>query len=268
MSLKATILGCGTSGGVPRIGNEWGACDPDNPKNRRRRCALLVERQGPDGVTRVLVDTPPDLREQLIDAGVGLLDGVLFTHEHADHCHGIDDLRMVAYNGRRRVDVYYAEEAGDALQDRFRYCFETPEGSEYPAVLNGHKIEPGETVRIDGPGGVVEAIAFRQRHGLGDTLGFRFGDLAYSPDVSDFPEESLQYLTDLDVWVLDALRYTGHPSHLSVAQALSWIERLKPRRAILTHMHVDLDYETLARQLPEGVEPAFDGMVLEMAVSP
>jgi phosphoribosyl 1,2-cyclic phosphate phosphodiesterase len=262
MSLKVTILGCGTSGGVPRIGNEWGACDPSNPKNRRRRCALLVERQGADGVTRVLVDTPPDLREQLIDVGVGLLDGVLYTHEHADHCHGIDDLRMVAYNGRRRVDVYYSEPAGQVLRQRFAYCFETPAGSEYPAVLCGHDIRPGEMVRINGAGGAIEALPFLQRHGMGETLGFRFGGIAYSPDVSDFPEESVPHLAGLDVWILDTLRYTGHPSHLSVDQALSWIDRLKPKRAVLTHMHVDLDYETLAGQLPEGVEPGYDGLVL------
>jgi phosphoribosyl 1,2-cyclic phosphate phosphodiesterase len=262
MSLKVTILGCGTSGGVPRIGNEWGACDPDNSKNRRRRCALLVEREGPNGSTRVLVDTPPDLREQLIDAGVGLLDGVLFTHDHADHCHGIDDLRMVAYNRQRRVDVYHSDVTGEVLRKRFTYCFETPEGSEYPAVLRGHEIRPGGLVRIDGAGGVIEVMPFLQRHGQSDTLGFRFGGIAYSPDVSDFPEESLRYLEGLDVWILDALRYTHHPSHLSLEQALSWIDRLAPKRAVLTHMHVDLDYETLARQLPAGVEPAYDGMVL------
>ena len=262
MSLRATILGCGTSGGVPRIGNEWGACDPNNPKNRRRRCALLVERQGPDGVTRVLVDTPPDLREQLIDAGIGLLDAVLYTHEHADHCHGIDDLRMVAYNGRRRVEVYHGETTGRVLRQRFAYCFETPEGSEYPAVLNGHDLRPGEMVRINGAGGVIEAMPFLQKHGLSDSLGFRFNGIAYSPDVSDFPEESVPHLEDLDVWILDALRYTGHPSHLTVDQALHWIGRLKPKRAVLTHMHVDLDYEALSAQLPEGVEPAYDGMVI------
>jgi len=265
MSLKVTILGCGTSGGVPRIGNEWGACDPNNPKNRRRRCALLVERAGAEGVTRVLVDTPPDLREQLIDVGVGLLDGVLYTHDHADHCHGIDDLRMVAYNGRHRVDVYHDAATGQSLRTRFDYCFETPEGSEYPAVLSAHDVRPGELVRINGAGGVIEAVPFRQRHGGGETLGFRFGGLAYSPDVSDLPEESVPHLAGLDVWIIDALRYTGHPSHFSVEQALAWIERLQPKRAVLTHMHVDLDYETLAGQLPEGVEPAYDGMVLTTA---
>jgi phosphoribosyl 1,2-cyclic phosphate phosphodiesterase len=265
MSLKATILGCGTSGGVPRIGNQWGACDPNNPKNRRRRCALLVEREGPGGTTRILVDTPPDLREQLIDAEVGILDGVLYTHEHADHCHGIDDLRMVCYNARRRVDVYHDAVTGKVLRERFAYCFETPEGSEYPAVLEGHEIRPGELVRVDGAGSVIEALPFRQLHGRGETLGFRFGGVAYSPDVSDIPEESIPHLEGLDIWILDALRYTEHPSHLSVEQALAWIERLKPTRAVLTHMHVDLDYAALADELPDGVEPAYDGMVLTTA---
>jgi len=262
MSLKVTILGCGTSGGVPRIGNEWGACDPNNPKNKRRRCALLVERESDGGVTRVLVDTPPDLREQLIDAGVGLLDGVLYTHDHADHVHGIDDLRIVAYNGRRRVDVYFDEATGTVLRQRFNYCFDQPEGSEYPPVLNGHEIKPGDTIRIDGAGGVIQALPFVQRHGSVNSLGYRFNRLAYSPDVSDFPEMSLPDLEGLDVWILDALRYTGHPSHLTVDEALSWIGRLKPKRAVLTHMHVDLDYETLRGRLPEGIEPAYDGMVI------
>jgi phosphoribosyl 1,2-cyclic phosphate phosphodiesterase len=265
MSLKVTILGCGTSGGVPRIGNVWGACDPSNPKNRRRRCALLVQREGPKGVTNVLVDTPPDLRDQLLDANVGLLDGVLYTHDHADHTHGIDDLRVVVYNGNRRLPVYSDEATLQLLRRHFDYCFETPAGSDYPAILLPKEIAPGETVPIGGRGGIVEALAFRQIHGRGTTLGFRFGGLAYSPDVNDFPEESVELLRGLDVWIVDALRYTFHPSHFSVGQALTWIDRLKPKRAILTHMHIDLDYATLARELPPGVEPAYDGMVIEVA---
>ena len=262
MTLKLTILGCGTSGGVPRIGNHWGACDPADPKNRRRRCSLLVERAGAEGETTVLVDTSPDLRQQLLDAGVGWLDGVLYTHDHADHAHGIDDLRQVAFNGHRRVDVYYDKATGKLLHSRFAYCFESPPGSEYPAVLDGHEIRAGEPVSIAGAGGAVEALPFRQIHGSGETLGFRFGGIAYSPDVSDLPEESLDALQNLDVWIIDALRYSTHPSHLSVEQALSFIVRVKPKRAVLTHMHVDLDYATLVRELPNGVEPAYDGMVL------
>lgn len=264
MTLKVTILGCGTSGGVPRIGNVWGACDPKDPRNRRRRCALLVQREGPEGVTSVLVDTPPDLREELLDANVGLLDGVLYTHDHADHTHGIDDLRVIVYNGNQRLKVYSDKATLEVLRRRFDYCFETPAGSEYPAILLGHEIAPGETVAIEGRGGAVEARAFRQIHGRGCSLGFRFGALAYSPDVSDFPEESVELLRGLDIWIIDALRYTFHQSHFSVGQALAWIGRLKPKRAILTHMHIDLDYAALARELPPGVEPAYDGMVLEV----
>lgn len=262
MSLKLTILGCGTSGGVPRVGNHWGACDPTNPKNRRRRCSVLVERAGAEGETAVLVDTSPDLRHQLLDAGAGWIDGVLYTHDHADHAHGIDDLRQVAFNGRRRVDVYFDAATGNMLRSRFAYCFDAPSGSEYPPILKGHEISAGQPVRVSGAGGAIEALPFRQIHGSGESLGFRFGGIAYSPDVSDFPQESLTALQDLDVWILDALRPTPHPSHLSVEQALAWIARVKPRSAVLTHMHVDLDYAALARALPQGVEPAYDGMVL------
>jgi phosphoribosyl 1,2-cyclic phosphate phosphodiesterase len=262
MSLKLTILGCGTSGGVPRVGNHWGACDPANPRNRRRRCSLLVERKGAGGETAVLVDTSPDLRQQLLDAGAGWIDGVLYTHDHADHTHGIDDLRQVAFNGRRRVDVYYDEPTGRTLNARFGYCFTAPPGSDYPPILRAHDIAAGAPIKIGGAGGAIEALPFRQVHGTSESLGFRFGGIAYSPDVSDFPDESLAALENLDVWIIDALRPDPHPSHLSVAQALDWIARLKPKRAVLTHMHVDLDYATLARDLPDGVEPAYDGMVL------
>ena len=262
MTLKLTILGCGTSGGVPRVGNIWGACDPTNPKNRRRRCSVLVERESGKGTTTVLVDTPPDLREQLLDVGVGWLDGVLYTHDHADHTHGIDDLRMVSYNGRRRVSVYYDEVTGQQLKQRFAYCFNMSPNGEYPPILDGHQIESRVPVTILGPGGPVETLPFRQRHGSAETLVFRFGGIAYSPDVSDLPEESLDYLKDLDVWILDALRYTRHPSHFSVEEALHWIERVNPKRAVLTHMHVDLDYAALAKELPPNVEPAYDGMIL------
>lgn len=262
MTLKLTILGCGTSGGVPRVGNHWGACDPSNPKNRRRRCSVLVQREGGEGTTNVLVDSAPDLREQLLDAGVGWLDGVLYTHDHADHTHGIDDLRMVSYNMRKRVAVYHDEATGRSLKERFAYCFDTARKSEYPPILESYVIRSGETVRIHGAGGVVEALPFRQQHGSGETLGFRFGGIAYSPDVSDLPEESLMLLENLDVWIVDALRYTRHPSHFSVEEALAWIARVKPKRAVLTHMHVDLDYEALTRELPEGIEPGYDGMVL------
>lgn len=264
MSLKFTILGCGTSTGVPRIGPVWGNCDPDNPKNNRTRCSLLAEKRNGAGTTSILVDTTPDMRLQLLEAKVSWLDGVLYSHEHADHTHGIDDLRSIFFNGRKRVQVYYDKRTGDLLNDRFSYCFRQPEGSNYPAILEGNEIRVGKAFRIDGEGGEVGVLPFEQRHGDVATLGFRIGNVAYSPDVDQIPDESYRALEDLDVWIVDALRYTPHPSHFSLEQALAAIEEVKPRRAILTHMHIDLDYETLRKQVPEGVEPAYDGMVIEV----
>jgi phosphoribosyl 1,2-cyclic phosphate phosphodiesterase len=264
MTLRLTILGCGSSGGVPRIGPMWGQCDPGNPKNRRRRCSVLVEKRGKSGTTTALIDTSPDLREQLLSVRADHLDGVLFTHDHADHTHGIDDLRMVAYAMKRRIDCYFNEETRDSLVSRFAYCFDQKNGSEYKPILRGHDITAGEPIHISGPSGVLEAIPVPQRHGDIASLGFRFGGIAYSPDISDLPDSSIPLLEGLDIWIVDALRYTTHPSHFSVKQALQWIERLQPQRAILTHMTTDLDYTTLKRELPPHVEPAFDGMVVEV----
>lgn len=263
MTLKLTILGCGTSGGVPRIGGNWGKCDPNNPKNVRRRCSLLVEREGDDGTTTVIVDTSPDCRQQLLDAGVGWIDGVLYTHDHADHTHGIDELRVVAFNGRRRVDVYCDECTGDRLKKRFAYCFSTPEDSAYKPVLNQFPIQTGQEIEVEGQGGVITALPFLQNHGDMDSLGFRFGDIAYSCDIKALADESWACLEGLDVWIVDALRRDPHPSHFNLEEALATIEQVRPKRAVLTHMHVDLDYETLKRELPDGVEPAFDGMVFK-----
>lgn len=264
MPLTVTILGCGSSGGVPRIGNDWGQCDPLNPKNRRRRCSLLVQRSGPDGVTNVLVDTSPDMREQLLGTDVSWLDGVLYTHEHADHIHGIDDLRVVAINGRKRIQVWADQRTNENLEQKFGYCFTQPSGSEYPAICDAHLITPYEKVNVDGPGGVVTALPFEQLHGNIRSLGFRFGKFAYSSDLHDIPNESLDHLKDLDIWVVDALRRTPHPTHFSLTDALEWIERIRPRRAVLTNMHVDLDYETLCKSLPAHVEPAYDGMAFAL----
>jgi phosphoribosyl 1,2-cyclic phosphate phosphodiesterase len=263
--LKFTILGCGSSGGVPRPALGWGVCDPNNPRNRRRRTSFLVERHGASGVTRVLVDTPPDMREQLIDAKVDRLDGVLFTHEHADHTHGVDDLRAYFIKQRTLVDVYLDERTGEMMRTRFAYCFKSPPGSEYPPILREHRLKAGSPVTIVGQGGPIAALPVLQVHGDIDSLGFRFGGVAYSADLSDLPSETVAALVDLDVWIVDALREHPHPSHFSVADALTWIERLKPRRAILTNLHSDLDYETLRRKLPPNVEPAYDGMSFEAA---
>ena len=266
MTLSVTILGCGSSGGVPRVGSGWGACDPFNPKNRRRRCSLLVERRTATGArTCVLVDTSPDLREQLLDTNVEWLDAVLYTHEHADHTHGIDDLRTLTLKRRRRVDVYADVATSRALNSRFGYCFATPPGSEYPPIVTEHRLEAGRAVTVHGDGGTITALPFLQVHGDIPSLGFRFGNLAYSADVSDIAPESLALLEGLDVWILDALRYRPHPSHFAVADALRWIEQVKPKRAILTNMHSDLDYEKLRSELPPHVEPAYDGLKIEVA---
>jgi phosphoribosyl 1,2-cyclic phosphate phosphodiesterase len=262
MTLKFTILGCGSSGGVPRPALGWGDCDPDNPKNRRRRTSLLVERHGTDGITRVLVDTPPDMREQLLDAKVDWLDGVLYTHEHADHTHGIDDLRALFIRQRQMIDVYLDQQTSDVMHTRFGYCFKSPPGSEYPPIVRDHRLAAGKPVLIDGKGGPITALPVLQEHGDIASLGFRFGDFGYSCDLSGMPPESAAAFTGLDVWVVDALRYRPHPSHFSLADALGWIERLKPKRAILTNLHSDLDYEVLRKELPPNVEPAFDGMTV------
>jgi phosphoribosyl 1,2-cyclic phosphate phosphodiesterase len=263
MTAKVTILGCGNSVGVPRIGGDWGACDPDNPKNRRLRSSLLIERGSGNAKTNALIDTTPDCRQQLLSAGIGWVDGVLYTHRHADHTHGIDDLRVISFNGRRRVDVYYDQGTGEVLKNRFSYCFNSSPNGPYSQILNGHVIRPGEPVQIEGPGGQIEIMPFNQHHGDIDTLGFRIGGIAYSSDINGLPEESYPLLENLDVWIVDALRYEPHPSHFCVDDALAAIEQVRPKRAILTHMQIDLDYETLSRELPEGVEPAFDGLVLE-----
>jgi phosphoribosyl 1,2-cyclic phosphate phosphodiesterase len=250
--------------GVPRPALGWGACDPNNARNRRRRTSLLIDRQGPTGRTRVLVDTSPDLREQLLAAEVEWLDGVLMTHEHADHTHGIDDLRPLFVRKRRRIDLHANEPTATALRARFGYCFEKPPGSEYPPILTEHRLVPGRAVSIAGEGGPITALPIQQQHGDIVSLGFRIDGFGYSCDLSGLPAESATALAGLDVWVLDALRYSPHPSHFSVADALDWIGRLKPARAILTNLHADLDYETLRRELPSQVEPAYDGMIVEL----
>lgn len=262
----ATILGCGSSGGVPRIGNVWGDCDPEEPRNRRRRCSLLLEgwSEGSDMPTRVLIDTGPDLRQQMLDAEVDRVEAVLYTHAHADHIHGIDDLRVLALHNRKRVDVYFDPETGARLHEAFRYCFISPPGSDYPPILNGHEISPGQELVIDGPGGMIPITVFEQTHGRITSLGFRIADFAYSVDLSGFPDTSVQVLQGLSLWVLDCLRPTPHPSHLSLPEALDWIEKLQPRSAVLTDMHIDLDYNRLEAETPEHITPAFDGMQIDV----
>src|SRR5580658_10053756 len=252
-------------GKVPRPALGWGACDPNNPKNRRRRTSLLAERHDGGGVTRILVDTSPDLREQLLDAEVDWLDAVLYTHEHADHTHGIDDLRALFIAQRRRIDVYLDEHTARSMHERFDYCFKSPPGSDYPPIVTEHRLAPGKPVAVTGKGGTITALPLLQQHGDIPSIGFRFGNLAYSCDLSGMPPETAAALSGLDVWIVDALRYLPHPSHFSLDDALAWIARLKPRRAILTNLHADLDYEELYEKLPANVEPAFDGITVEIA---
>lgn len=263
-ALRFTILGCGSSGGVPRLGGHWGDCDPTNPRNVRRRCSLLVERDGPDGTTTVLIDTTPDMRSQLLDTGTGRLDGVVYTHSHADHVHGIDDLRMIVFNMRERVPVYADGDTQNALLSRFGYAFIQPEGSPYPPILDLRQIDGPLT--ISGPGGDITLRPFEVNHGSIKALGFRIGDLAYLPDVAKIPDSALDELRDLDCWIIDALRRKPHPTHLCLDEALEWIERMAPKRAVLTNMHIDLDYAQVAAETPDHVDPAYDGMVIEYPI--
>ncbi len=264
MTFSLTILGCGSSGGVPRVGQGWGACDPTNPRNRRRRCSVLLRQKASDGrTTQVLIDTSPDLREQLLDQAVEQLDAVFLTHSHADHTHGIDDVRPLVIRGRKRIDVHMDVATSEVVRNAFGYIFETPVGSSYPPLLVERRLTPLVSATVEGPGGPVTLTPFRLHHGEIDALGFRIGAVAYTPDVNAIPEESLSQLADLDLWIVDALRYTRHPSHFSLSETLEWLDRLKPRRAVLTNLHTDLDYEALKAQLPGGVTPAFDGMDLD-----
>lgn len=261
MTFALTILGCGSSGGVPRPGSGWGDCDPSEPKNRRRRCSVLVERTQEAGTTRLIVDTSPDLREQLLDADVPDLDAVLFSHDHADHTHGIDDLRALVLHNRHRIVVHADATTTHSLGTRFSYLFETPAGSIYPPILDWRPMAAGAPVIVQGAGGDIVALPIAVEHGPNyEALGFRFGDVGYVPDVSLMPALAKAALAGLDVLILDCLRETPHPSHFNVAQALAAVAELQPKRAIMTNLHSDLDYNRLRNRLPPSVEVAFDGM--------
>ncbi|ABL70239.1 MBL fold metallo-hydrolase [Paracoccus denitrificans] len=264
--IRATVLGCGSSGGVPRLGNRWGECDPANPRNRRRRCSLLVERFGHDGATRLLIDTGPDLVPQLLDADVAELDAVAYTHAHADHIHGIDDLRQIVFNMRRRMPVWADQPTAAALKTRFGYIFETPPGSSYPPICDMQPIRG--PFAIEGAGGSIELAPFEVNHGDMNALGFRIGgveqSLVYLPDVLAIPEEAWSTIMGCDVFICDALRRIPHPSHAHLALTLEWIARSGCARGVITNMHVDLDYDAVMHETPENVVPAHDGMRIEL----
>ncbi len=268
-SLSITLLGTGSSGGVPRVGGDWGACDPDEPRNRRLRCSALIRKSDtntPDQTTQLLIDTSPDMREQLLAAGIRHLDGIVYSHDHADQTHGIDDVRALVLRHRKQIPVWMDAPTARTLVPKFQYCFEGSGG--YPAILNLNPfIVPGVAFRVTGAGGGIDLLPLHQKHGRIVSLGFRIGPIAYCNDVSALPDETLAQLAGLDVLVLDALRYTPHPTHAHVDLALSWIAHLKPKRAILTNLHVDLDYRTLCETLPPGVEPAYDGLCLDVTLN-
>ncbi len=256
--MKVTILGCGGSGGVPLIGDDWGQCDPKNPKNRRLRASILVEAED----TALLVDTSPDMRQQFLNHRIRHIDAVLYTHAHADHIHGIDELRPVNRLMERDIDIYADRATLDAIGQRFGYVLEplAPEakGFYYKPCLAPHE--------IDGPFSVngIDIVPFTQGHGFMDTLGFRFGPAAYSTDVVELSDYAFKALQGVEVWIVDCLRERPHVTHAHLEKTLAWIERVAPKRAILTHMNHEVDYQTFKARLPAGVEPAYDGLVVEV----
>jgi phosphoribosyl 1,2-cyclic phosphate phosphodiesterase len=260
--LEFTILGCGSSGGVPRADGAWGACDPAEPRNRRTRCSLLVRRTSETAdapATTILVDTAPEFREQAAAAGIQRIDAVLYTHDHADQTHGIDDLRAFWLRQRRRTPCYMDAYTFERLTRRFAYVFEGEGG--YPPICDAVPLPAlGQPFAIDGPSGEIRVQTFDQDHGPIRSVGYRIGDVAYSSDVVGLPDDALRMLSGLKVWIVDTLRQTPHPTHAHLQMTLDWIAELKPERAILTNMHHDLDFQTLAGSLPPGIEPAYDGL--------
>lgn len=256
--MKVTILGCGGSSGTPTVGYGWGACDPENPRNRRLRPSVLVE----NGDTSILVDTSPDLRQQLLNADVDRLDAVLMTHSHADHLHGIDDLRSINRAMNSAIDLYADAATMDDIDKRFGYVFE-PLAEDatmyYKPTLNPHTIGDNDRLQIGG----IDIDVFVQDHGYCDTLGFRFGPIAYTTDLVELPDTAFGVLDGVDTWIIGTLVDKPHPTHVHVDKALDWIDRIGPKRAVLTHLSPGFDYQVLSDRLPDGVEVAYDGMVIE-----
>lgn len=261
-TLDVTILGCGSSGGVPRADGDWGICDPAEPKNFRTRCSLLVRRLGQgadDPQTTALIDASPELRIQTARAGVTRVDAVLLTHDHADQVHGLDDVRAFYLRQQARIPCWMDDATTATMMRRFGYIFEGEGG--YPAICDRAAIPAhGQAWQVDGPSGAIPVVTFDQDHGGVRSVGYRFGGVAYSSDVVGLDDAAFAALEGLDVWIVDALRRRPHPTHAHLARTLEWIAQVKPRRAILTNMHIDLDFAQLTAELPPGVEPAFDGL--------
>jgi phosphoribosyl 1,2-cyclic phosphate phosphodiesterase len=255
--VRATILGCGAAGGVPMVSVGWGQCDPLEAKNRRLRPSILLQ----EGDISVLVDTGPDLRQQLLSANVNRLDAVLYTHGHADHTHGIDDLREVNRVMRAPIPAYGSADCLADIAERFAYVFEPLDLETVPVYKPWLVPNP-----VDGPFqlGPWQVLPIDQDHGYSRTLGFRIGGMAYCTDVCEFPDSSLAMLENLDVWIIGCLVDQPHPTHAHVDKVVAWAEKLKPKRTVLTHMSPRLDYKALKARLPAGLEPAFDGMVIDL----
>lgn len=264
--LRFTVLGCGSSGGVPRVGNQWGDCDPQNSLNRRRRCALLVESTTVNGgTTSLLIDTGADLREQLLSANVTNLDGVLITHAHADHIFGLDDLRQLAISLRSSITVHMDEATAETVMQCFGYCFHRAPGSSYPPFCLHESIDHGSASVIKGAGGTITAMPLVAEHGDINALGFRIDDVVYLPDMKRISDPaSLKALQGCRLLIVDALRYQLHPSHMNLDESLAFIDSIGPERAVLTNLASEMDYASLQRQLPSHVIPAFDGMQLTL----
>ncbi|HEX4113686.1 MAG TPA: MBL fold metallo-hydrolase [Stellaceae bacterium] len=257
--MKVTVLGCGASWGVPKIGGDWGQCDPANPRNRRRRAGIAVEEAG----TTILVDAAPDLREALLACDIGRIDAVIFTHAHADHLHGIDDLRIPSWTLGRPIPAFGDAKTIATIRHRFGYTVEgirdpNASGYYYQPLLEPHEVAGNFTAAG------VRVTVFEQAHGRTPSLGLRFGSFAYSTDVVGLDDAAFAALAGVEVWIVDCMRRTKLPTHSHLAQSLAWIERVGPKRAFLTHMDETMDYEALKRELPPPVEPAYDGMVIDV----